>query len=138
MAILQPVDTPGKTDWFVHDRFGLFIHWGIYSMPARHEWVKSREEIPDAEYQRYFERFDPDLYDPRDWARTAKAAGTVLGDGSSMPSSCTTRRRCGPSTLDRIIATPTPATTPLPWSCQYGNRQWPSPSWSCFSRIREH
>jgi alpha-L-fucosidase len=72
---LLPEPTAGKTDWFVHDRFGLFIHWGIYALPARHEWVKNREKIPDEVYQRYFEHFDPDLYDPRAWARAARAAG---------------------------------------------------------------
>ncbi len=72
---LLPKDTPGDTDWFVHDRFGLFIHWGIYAAAARHEWVKKYEEITDEEYQRYFDHFDPDLYDPRAWARLAKQAG---------------------------------------------------------------
>lgn len=67
--------TPGDTAWFTRDRFGMFIHWGIYALPARHEWVKSREEIPEEKYQKYFEHFDPDLYDPREWARQAKAAG---------------------------------------------------------------
>ncbi|OGG56850.1 MAG: alpha-L-fucosidase [Candidatus Handelsmanbacteria bacterium RIFCSPLOWO2_12_FULL_64_10] len=75
MAIPKPDPTPGKTDWFVHDRFGLFIHWGIYALPARHEWVKNREKIPDEDYQKYFDHFDPDLYDPRKWARAAKEAG---------------------------------------------------------------
>ncbi|MFC1714003.1 alpha-L-fucosidase [Candidatus Poribacteria bacterium] len=74
MAI-TPEATAGNTDWFVHDRFGLFIHWGIYALPARHEWVKNRERIPDEVYQRYFERFDPDLYEPKEWARAAKNAG---------------------------------------------------------------
>ena len=66
---------PDQKSWFAHDRFGMFIHWGVYSLAARHEWVKSREEIDDAGYRRYFDNFDPDLYDPRDWARRAKAAG---------------------------------------------------------------
>jgi alpha-L-fucosidase len=70
-----PEPTAGKTEWFVHDRFGLFIHWGIYALPARHEWVKNREKMPDEVYQRYFNHFDPDLYDPRAWARAAKNAG---------------------------------------------------------------
>jgi len=65
----------GNTDWFVHDRFGLFIHWGLYALPGRHEWVKSREKIDDAAYQRYVEHFDPDLYDPASWARDARQAG---------------------------------------------------------------
>ena len=61
--------------WFLHDRFGLFIHWGIYALPARHEWIKNREQIPDADYQKYFDHFDPDLYDPAAWAQVAKEAG---------------------------------------------------------------
>ncbi len=72
MAIRQ---SPGDTTWFVHDRFGLFIHWGLYALPARHEWVMQREEIPAAEYERYFDYFDPDLYDPERWAEAASAAG---------------------------------------------------------------
>ncbi|HCE45863.1 MAG TPA: alpha-L-fucosidase [Lentisphaeria bacterium] len=64
-----------RTDWFVEDRFGMFIHWGLYSMPARHEWVKHRECMTDEQYQKYFDRFNPDLYEPREWARMAKAAG---------------------------------------------------------------
>ncbi len=64
-----------RNAWFIHDRFGLFIHWGIYSSAARHEWVKNRERLTDAQYQRYFDHFDPDLYDPREWAKVAKNAG---------------------------------------------------------------
>jgi alpha-L-fucosidase len=62
-------------DWWTEARFGLFIHWGLYALPARHEWVKSREKLTDEAYQRYFERFDPDLYDPAGWARAAASAG---------------------------------------------------------------
>lgn len=58
-------------DW----RFGLFIHWGLYALPGRHEWVKNRERLTDADYQPYFDHFDPDLYDPKQWARIAGAAG---------------------------------------------------------------
>ncbi len=61
--------------WWVNDRFGMFIHWGLYSMPARHEWVKSNEHITDSAYRQYFDLFNPDLYNPREWARQAKAAG---------------------------------------------------------------
>jgi alpha-L-fucosidase len=73
--IAQPAPTTGDTEWFTHDRFGLFIHWGLYALPARHEWVKQRERIRDEDYQPYFDHFDPDLYDPAQWARDAKAAG---------------------------------------------------------------
>jgi len=67
--------TDEKKAWFRHDRFGMFIHWGLYALAARHEWVKNREEIDDANYQKYFDNFDPDLYDPREWARRAREAG---------------------------------------------------------------
>ena len=67
--------TPGDTDWFVHDRFGMFIHFGLYSMPARHEWIKSYEMIPEEKYDTYFKYFNPDLFDAHKWAKTAKKAG---------------------------------------------------------------
>ena len=65
----------GDTSWFVHDRLGLFIHWGVYALPARHEWIKQYEEIPDEIYDRYLRYFDPDLYDPDVWAAAAADAG---------------------------------------------------------------
>ena len=65
----------GDTEWFVNDRFGMFIHWGLYAQAARHEWVKMRERIADEDYQKYFDHFNPDLYDPRAWAKAAKEAG---------------------------------------------------------------
>ena len=67
--------TSADTDWFLRERFGLFVHWGIYSLAARHEWVKQRERIHEGAYQRYFDHFHPDLYDPQAWAREAKRAG---------------------------------------------------------------
>jgi alpha-L-fucosidase len=74
MSEIRP--TVGDSSWFVHDRFGLFIHWGLYALGARHEWLMHNEEIPAEEYERrYFEHFDPDLYDPRSWAEAAAGAG---------------------------------------------------------------
>ena len=67
--------TPGNTEWFVHDRFGMFIHFGLYAAPARHEWIKHRECISDVDYQKYFDHFNPDLFDAKEWARAAKQAG---------------------------------------------------------------
>ena len=64
-----------RTRRFLADRFGMFIHWGIYSIPARGEWVRSHERITVQEYQKYFEAFDPVDYDPRKWARLAREAG---------------------------------------------------------------
>ena len=75
MSSYQTRPTPGDTAWFSKIRFGMFIHWGLYAMPARHEWIKTREKIPEAHYAKYFKYFDPDLYDPKAWAKQAKAAG---------------------------------------------------------------
>ena len=75
MSSYQTMKTPGDLSWFTHDRFGMFIHFGIYAIPARHEWVKSYEEISEETYDTYFKYFNPDLCDPREWARQAKAAG---------------------------------------------------------------
>ncbi|GGO67134.1 alpha-L-fucosidase [Microbacterium nanhaiense] len=62
-------------DWFTHDRFGLFIHFGLYSTLARHEWVMTREQTAPEDYERNARFFDPDLFDAREVARAAKAAG---------------------------------------------------------------
>jgi alpha-L-fucosidase len=61
--------------WFTHDRFGMFVHWGLYALPARHEWVMNRERIHTRDYEKYFEYFEADLYDPRAWAAAARDAG---------------------------------------------------------------
>lgn len=66
---------PEKTKWYRDSRFGLFLHWGIYAIPARGEQVKGREEMSDAAYQKYFDVFDPKRFCPAEWARIAKQAG---------------------------------------------------------------
>lgn len=72
---LVPKPTDGDTSWFTKDRFGMFIHWGLYALAARHEWIKQFEMIPDEVYDTYFRHFDPDLYDPEVWAAAASDAG---------------------------------------------------------------
>ena len=73
---LKLKQTVGDTSWFVQDRFGMFLHWGLYALGGRHEWLKHREEIPEDVYNaRYFRHFDPDLYDPELWAAAAAGAG---------------------------------------------------------------
>ncbi len=64
-----------KTRWFRQDRFGMFIHWGLYAIPARGEWVRSVERISNEAYQQYFEEFNPDRFEPQGWAKLAKEAG---------------------------------------------------------------
>ncbi len=63
-------------DWFNQARYGMFIHWGAYSVAARGEWVANRERIPLEEYRRlYVENFKAEHYDPETWAALAKEAG---------------------------------------------------------------
>ena len=67
--------TAGDTKWFEHDRFGMFIHFGLYAMPARHEWIKTLEKITEDKYDKYFQYFNPDMLDAKKWAKAAKEAG---------------------------------------------------------------
>lgn len=64
-----------RMTWWTDSRFGMFIHWGLYALPARHEWVKNNERMTNEQYQKYFEEYNPDLYNPKEWARMAKEAG---------------------------------------------------------------
>lgn len=64
-----------RMEWYKDARFGMFIHWGLYSIPARGEWIRSIEEMPKEEYKKYFDEFTAKDYDPKKWARVAKEAG---------------------------------------------------------------
>ena len=64
-----------RMEWYKDARFGMFIHWGLYSIPARGEWIRSYERITKEDYMQYFDEFNPTDYDPRAWARAAKEAG---------------------------------------------------------------
>ena len=70
-----PAQKAERLSWWTHDRFGMFIHFGLYSIPARGEWIKKIETIPEAKYDEYFKTFNPDLFDAKAWAKAAKAAG---------------------------------------------------------------
>ena len=48
---------------------------GVYALPARGEWVKTNERMTTEEYLKYAELFNPDMYDPKQWARAAKNSG---------------------------------------------------------------
>ncbi|KAH9216441.1 glycoside hydrolase [Leptodontidium sp. 2 PMI_412] len=67
-------DGPGM-QWFTAARLGMFIHWGLYSTPGHHEWLQTYQKIAPEVYEKYSKYFDPDLYDPVHWVKTAKAAG---------------------------------------------------------------
>ncbi|MCS6919238.1 MAG: alpha-L-fucosidase, partial [Fimbriimonadales bacterium] len=56
-------------------RFGMFIHWGIYSLLERGEWVMYHEKIPLAEYKPLMQRFNPYLFSAAEWVKLAQKAG---------------------------------------------------------------
>ena len=64
-----------RMKWFGQARFGMFIHWGLYSIPARGEWVMHRERIPAEEYSKLAKKFNPKKFDADVWASLAKEAG---------------------------------------------------------------
>jgi alpha-L-fucosidase len=74
-----------QQEWFRDAKFGLFIHWGVYSVPAGEwngkktsgasEWIMQEAKIPVSEYEKLAEQFNPTEYDPAEWVRTAKNAG---------------------------------------------------------------
>jgi len=71
--------------WWREAKFGLFIHWGVYSVPAGYyhdkpvagigEWIMNRGKIPMAEYQQFAKEFNPVKFNADDWVRAAKDAG---------------------------------------------------------------
>jgi alpha-L-fucosidase len=77
--------TASKMAWWREARFGLFIHWGVYSVPGgvydghpighAGEWIMNRGKIPVAAYQQYAKQFNPVKYDPDAWVRMARDAG---------------------------------------------------------------
>jgi alpha-L-fucosidase len=74
-----------RMEWWREAKFGMFIHWGVYAVPAGTykgeqikgigEWIMLRGKIPVAEYRAYASQFNPVKYNPTDWAKLAKAAG---------------------------------------------------------------
>lgn len=74
-----------RMEWWREARFGMFIHWGVYAVPAGTyngqkinrigEWIMNRGKIPVAEYQKFALQFNPVKYDADAWVRTAKDAG---------------------------------------------------------------
>jgi alpha-L-fucosidase len=89
-ALLQKVSaqSPASDDrmkWWRDARFGMFIHWGVYAVPAgTHkgqkigrigEWIMNRGKIPVADYRQYAKQFNPVKYDPDAWVKMAKDAG---------------------------------------------------------------
>lgn len=64
-----------RSKWFREDRFGLFIHWGVYSMIGKGEWVQDTGRIPVEEYQKHYKEFNPSQFNAAEWVALAKRAG---------------------------------------------------------------
>jgi alpha-L-fucosidase len=68
-------DAQKRVEWWKEARVGLFMHWGVYSIPGRGEWVQWEEQIPTAEYAKLATEFHPEHFSAERWAQTAKDAG---------------------------------------------------------------
>ncbi len=62
-------------EWWHEAKFGMFIHWGLYSVIGQHEWAKELEGVPISQYEILAKHFHPKPNAARDWARLAKRAG---------------------------------------------------------------
>src|SRR5689334_23055306 len=62
-------------EWFQNARFGMFIHWGVYSVLGDGEWVMNQRKIPISDYEKLPRAFNPVDFDPVEWVAIAKAAG---------------------------------------------------------------
>jgi alpha-L-fucosidase len=74
LMVSLAVAQDGK-EWFRDARFGMFIHWGVYSLLGKGEWVMENDRMSVAEYEKLPARFNPVDYDPAEWVRVAKDAG---------------------------------------------------------------
>lgn len=70
-----PADRERRMRWWREAKFGMFIHWGLYSLLGRHEWVMENEAIPIREYEQLAKKFLPKPSPAREWARLARQAG---------------------------------------------------------------
>ena len=80
-SLVTDKDAAARIAWWRDAKFGLFMHWGVYSIPARGEWVQWNEQIPVDEYAKLAGQFNPGKFDTDAWAALAKQAGmkyTVL------------------------------------------------------------
>lgn len=64
-----------RMDWWRQARFGMFVHYGLYSQVGRHEWLQTQENWPIEEYEKLADSFNPKPGAPREWAALAKKAG---------------------------------------------------------------
>lgn len=71
----QLTDRNQRTEWYRDSRFGLFMHWGLYSVLGIDEWIRSINQMPEKDYVHLMDQFTAENYHPEEWAKMAKAAG---------------------------------------------------------------
>src|SRR5258708_27576832 len=72
----KPVEANLKArQWFQDSKFGLFIHWGVYSVMGEGEWVMNNKKISVTEYEKLPARFNPTEFNAAEWESMGKAAG---------------------------------------------------------------
>lgn len=93
-----PPERIAARQWYRDAKFGMFVHWGVYSLLGQGEWVMQNREIPVGSYEWLASTFDPVKFDARAWVSLAKAAGmrylTITArhhDGFSMFATSATR-----------------------------------------------
>ena len=64
-----------ERDWFFEKRLGMFVHWGLYAIPAWHEQIQQRRQMSRSEYAKLIEQFSPVSFDPDAWLDLAEEAG---------------------------------------------------------------
>jgi hypothetical protein len=70
-----PAAHAARMKWFDEARFGIFIHWGVYAVPAHGEWYMNQGKVPVANYKAYAKDFTAAKYDPSAWAQLFQDAG---------------------------------------------------------------
>ena len=65
----MPPARDARMKWFRDAHFGMFIHWGVYAVPAHGEWYMNNGKVPVATYQAFAKDFTAAKYDPQAWAR---------------------------------------------------------------------
>ncbi len=121
-----PTQSPGAADpqaatrarrmqWWHAAKFGMFIHWGLYSVLGRHEWAMEMEGIPVAEYEQLAKRFVPQPNAARAWAKLAKQTGqkymvmtTKHHEGfclfdTKLTNYCAPRQACGRDLVKEFV-----------------------------------
>src|SRR5688572_2505685 len=76
-------DKAKRMQWWTDDTFGMFIHWGLYAVPAGEyngkgggaEWIMETHKIPTAEYEKFAGQFNPQKFNAKEWVQIAKSAG---------------------------------------------------------------